>query len=251
MPFELGELLFLMVAFAAYFVGTVLGFASSVLSVTFGALLLPLDVVLAVVAPLNVALSGYIAIRHRHHTLWRALFRRILPLVGLGVPFGLLLFNLRGLGWLRFGLGAFVFVLAALQLWSALGRVSERGTLGAGVSAAMLFGGGLMHGLYGTGGPMIVYVLGREIEDKGAFRSTVATMFIPMTMALIVDYALVDMFTPRVLSLIAWSVIPVLGGVWLGEWAHRRFDNESFKLAVWVLLLIGGIILTVTALARM
>ena len=98
---------------------------------------------------------------------------------------------------------------------------------------------------------MIVYVLGREIEDKGAFRSTVATMFIPMTMALIVDYALVDMFTPRVLSLIAWSVVPVLGGVWLGEWAHGRFDNESFKLAVWVLLLIGGIILTVTALARM
>jgi uncharacterized membrane protein YfcA len=111
-----------------------------------------------------------------------------------------------------------------------------------------LFSGGVVHGLFSTGGPNIVYVLGREIEDKGEFRSTIATMFVPMTLALLVDYALVGLFNRGVVIMIGWSLIPVGIGLWLGEWAHARFDNKTFKRALWVLLLVGGIILSARAL---
>jgi uncharacterized membrane protein YfcA len=251
-PLGPSELAFLAIVFGAYFVGTVLGFGTSIIAVTFGAQLLELDVVLPIVCPLNVALSLYIAVRHHKSTKWRELFRRIIPHVALGVPLGLLLFNLGPLRWLLMGFGGFVIVLAALQLRIAFAPSGSATTDAVPLvglpRTAMLFGGGVLHGLFSTGGPMVVYVLGRELVDKGAFRSTISTMFVPMTTALLIDYAYVGKFTNEVFVMIAWSLIPLVGGLLLGEWAHARFENNTFKRAVWILLFFGGIILTVRAI---
>ena len=244
------ELALLAIVLAAYTVGTALGFGTSILVVTFAAQLLPLDVLVPFVAPLNVALSSYIAVRHRRQVQWRQLGRRIVPLVGLGVPLGLLLFNLRELAWLKLVFALFVVTLAALQLRLSLKRVSGGELpLQRLPAAGLLWGGGIVHGLFGTGGPLIVYVLGREMKDKGAFRASLGAMFVPMTTALIVDYVLVGLMTPQVLRLVAMAAPVMLMGIWFGELAHRRVDDGSFKRAVWALLLVGGLVLSARAAA--
>ncbi len=249
MPIDPTQLAFLAIIFGAYFVGTVLGFGTTILVVTFGAQLVELDVLLPVVSPLNIGLGGYIALRHYRATRWRLLLRRCLPTVAVGVPLGLLLFNLRELTLLRLGFGVLVIILAGLQLRATLARrraASEpiRGPRG----AALLFLGGIVHGVYATGGPLIVYVMGREIDDKSAFRSTVSTLFLPLTIALIVDYLLLGLVTTEVVELGLMSLAPVLAGLWIGEWAHRRINERSFKLGLWILLLVGGLVLTARAL---
>ncbi len=242
------EIVLLAVVLGAYTVGTALGFGTSILVLTFGGQLFPLDLLLPVVAPLNLALSSYIAVRYRRQVLWRQLGRRIVPLVGLGVPLGLALFSLRGSGWLRLAFGVFVVTLAILQLrlW-ARRKQSAVMPLAKLPSAALLWGGGVIHGLFTTGGPLIVYVLGREIDDKGAFRASLGAMFVPLTVALLVDYALIGLMTTQALRLLAMAAPAMLLGVWLGEQAHRRTDERFFKGAVWILLLIGGLVLSARA----
>ncbi|MBW2457993.1 MAG: sulfite exporter TauE/SafE family protein [Deltaproteobacteria bacterium] len=249
MPVDPTQLAFLAIVLGAYFVGTVLGFGTTILVLTFGAQLVELDVLLPIVSPLNICLGGYLAARHHRNIRWRLLLRRFLPSVGLGVPFGLLLFNLRELTWLRLGFGVLVVILAGLQLraWLvAKGAAGDpiRGLRGLG----LLFFGGVVHGVYATGGPLIVYVMGREIDDKGAFRSTVSALFLPMTTALIVDYVLIGLYTREVVELGLLSAVPVVLGLVLGEWAHRRINDRSFRLAVWLLLLAGGLVLVGRAL---
>ena len=118
------------------------------------------------------------------------------------------LFNLREVRWLKLGFGLFVIVLALLQLRLAFARLQTLRPLATTTGALMLIGGGIVHGLFSTGGPNIVYVLGREIEDKGAFRSTISAMFVPMTTALLIDYAMLGLFTREVLVAIAWALVP-------------------------------------------
>lgn len=241
------QLVFLAVVLGAYFVGTAMGFGTSIMCVTFGAQLMPLEVLLPIIAPLNVTLSLYLAVRHRRATEWRYLLRRVVPLVALGVPIGMLLFNLREQGWLRLVFGLFVTALAALQLRLALrGREHVR-EVHPMLRPLFLFVGGIVHGLFTTGGPLIVYVMGREVEDKGAFRSSIATMFVPMTTALIVDYALLGLFTAHTAKMAGLAAVPFLIGIALGELAHHRIDNERFKRAVWALLAVGGVILSIRA----
>ena len=240
------HLLLLGIIGGAFLVGSALGFGTSILVVTFGAQLFPLDQLLPVIAPLNISLSSYLAIRYRKETAWRILGRRLIPLVGSGVPLGLLFFNLRDMGALKLVFGLFVVVLASSQLWmSRPGH--ERVPLGRKRGGTLLFGGGIVHGLFGTGGPLIVYVVGREIADKGSFRSTLATMWIPMNVALLVDYLFVGLYDRQVVTLSAAAVLPVLAGMWMGERAHARLDPDRFRLAVWLLLLVGGLILSLRA----
>ncbi|HHH31687.1 MAG TPA: sulfite exporter TauE/SafE family protein [Polyangiaceae bacterium] len=240
------QLVFLAVVLGAYFVGTALGFGTSIMCVTFGAQLMPLEVLLPVIAPLNVTLSLYLAVRHRHATQWGYVMRRVVPLVALGIPLGMVLFNLREQGWLRLAFGLFVTVLATLQLRIAM-KSHHIEAVHPWLRPLFLFGGGVVHGLFTTGGPLIVYVMGREIEDKGAFRSSIATMFVPMTTALIVDYALLGLFSFHTARMAALAAIPFLLGIVLGELAHHHIDNERFKRAVWALLAVGGVILSVRA----
>lgn len=241
------QLVFLVVVLGAYLVGTALGFGTSILCVTFGAQLMPLEVLLPIIAPLNVTLSLYLAVRHRHATEWRYLLRQVVPLVALGVPLGMLLFNLREQGWLRLVFGLFVTVLATLQLRLALRDTGRIEAVHPWLRPLFLFGGGVVHGLFTTGGPLIVYVMGRELADKSAFRSSIATMFVPMTTALIVDYALLGLFDLHTAKMAALAILPFLLGIVLGELAHHRIDNERFKRAVWALLAVGGVILSVRA----
>ena len=58
------QLVFLAVVLGAYFVGTALGFGTSIMCVTFGAQLMPLEVLLPIIAPLNVTLSLYLSLIH-------------------------------------------------------------------------------------------------------------------------------------------------------------------------------------------
>jgi hypothetical protein len=245
---EPAHIALIVIVFGAYAVETALGFGSVVLAVTFGAQLLPLEVLLPVLAPLSLASSTYVAVRHRRHTRWRTLLVRVLPLVGLGVPFGLLLFHLRDAGWLRIAFGAFVALIAALEL---RGRGEPARPLRPLAAGGMLALGGIVHGLFNTGGPLIVYVLGREIDDKHAFRSTLAALFTPLTVALLVDYALTGLLHGHALRLAALCALPMLAGIAAGEVAHARLDGARFKRAVWALLLAGGLILAVRAFLQM
>jgi hypothetical protein len=247
MPTDPAQLGFLAVLFGAYFVGTVLGFGTTVLAVTFGAQLIEIDVLLPVVAPLNVGLGAYIALRHRKTTEWPILLKRVLPLVVLGLPLGLALFNLRAVGWLRLGFGLFVTLLAVLQLLGSRVSAPQAKPLGKVPSAVLLVASGIVHGLWATPGPLIVYVVGREITDKAAFRSTVATLFLPLTSALVVDYALTGLYHDEVIRLTLWAVPAVLLGIVLGERAYAKLRPELFRRGVWLLLLVGGIVLSARA----
>ncbi len=249
MALETAHLILFGVLFGAFFVEAMLGFGATVIAVTLGAQFMPLERILPVIAPLNLVLSTYLAVRHRRHIRWPMLHKRILPAVGLGVPVGLLLFNLRNAQWLLIAFGAIVMVISGLQLRLALrSSATEQAPLGKAFGLVMLGLGGVVHGLFNTGGPIIVYVLGRELDDKGQFRSTLAALFAVLTVALLVDYAAVGLLTLATAKVSLMATASVLAGLFFGEIAHARVDTKTFKRAVWGLLFVGGAILTARAI---
>ena len=111
----------------------------------------------------------------------------------------------------------------------------------------LLGAGGFVHGLFQTGGPLIVYVTGRELEDKSEFRSTVSMLFMPLSIALLINYWWNGLYQQKVVRLMLWAIVPVLLGLVIGEWVHHKVDNRRFKRAVWWLLAGGGSVLSLRA----
>ena len=226
-----------MLAFAAE---ATAGFGSTVIALALGIHLYPLGQLLPVFVPLGLVLSSWLALRGRAHVDRRLLLTRILPWMGLGLAIGLAIFERASGELLRRAFGAFVVTLAALELWRLARESTVARELSRPAATAALLGAGVMHGMFSTGGPLLVWALGRSLPGKRAFRATLSCVWLVLGSALTTAYALSGRLDGHSLRATA-ALVPVLGvAIAAGEWAHQRLDERRFRLVVYTLLLAAG-----------
>jgi len=224
-----------LVALAALVLEAALGFGGTLAAACLGAQLVPLRVLVPAFVPLDFAVSLVLAMRGSRQIAWRLLVREVSPPVAIGAAFGLALGAVAAAAWLPIAFGILVVVLAALELARVRVTPIRRG------ERAVLALGGLAHGLFGTGGPLVVYVVRRRLHDRGAFRATLAVLWLVLDAALIVYFAATgryDRGTLAILGLLALALVP---GTWLGERLHARLPAR----AAWLVLLVAGAALVV------
>jgi len=217
-----------------------IGFGGTVLLASIGAQLIPLAVILPAFVPLNLVLSSWLLARGTRSVSWRMLAVEIAPPVGLGAAVGLAAFHLPGKTWFLLAFAIFVVGLATFEL--ARPSTTE---LGRPARIALLVLGGVAHGLFGTGGPLIVYVVRRRVSDKRAFRATLAVLWLVLNLALLLNFASAHLYGHAAGAAMIAIAIAIVPGMWLGERLHARLDPHRFERAVWWLLLVAGAALAI------
>jgi uncharacterized membrane protein YfcA len=247
---SLGEQVALLgVVTLAFTVETVVGFGATVVVVSLGALFLPLELLLPTFVPVNLALSFWLVGRNLHDVQWRLLGRRLLPalLVGMAVGMGLL----AGLPSRRMLIvfGALVVGLSVRELL-AMRRADAAppAVLSAPVAALVLASGGVVHGVFGTGGPLIVFVLARQLHEKGAFRATLAVVWVLLNGLLVLGYWVGDRLDGSTLRGSALLVVALMVGLVVGQRVHERVDAIRFRKGLFSMLLIAGFVLSLRSL---
>jgi hypothetical protein len=170
--------------------------------------------------------------------------------MGLGLPLGALAGRVLGAAGMRLAFGGFVVVLSAIELRRGRARASEDPAPATSriAGSALLVVAGIVHGAFATGGPLAVYVAGREIADKARFRATLAALWLLLNVALLGTYA-AEGRLGGASSALAVVLAPALGaGILLGERIHRRVPATGFRTVVFALLLGAGLVLAARAL---
>lgn len=230
----------------AYTIEAITGFGSIVIALSLGALLLPIPELLPVLVPLNVLMSGYLTWKHHHHIDWRLLATLILPLMVAGTLTGYLLTPWLGAGILKVLFGLLVVWFAGRELWRMFGgRVAEPHGLMA--SRVITFGAGITHGLFASGGPLLVYALAGIRLDKSRTRATLLTVWFTLNLTLSLLY-LFDGSLIASAGRLVWYLPLLVVGVWAGEFLHHRLDEQRFRQAVYGVLLLTGLLLVVRGL---
>ncbi|MEZ4365596.1 MAG: sulfite exporter TauE/SafE family protein [Kofleriaceae bacterium] len=229
-----------------------IGFGATVIAVSLGAQLLPIEALLPAFVPINMALSTWLLLRGRGAVAWRLLLATIAPPVVIGTGVGMALFHLAPRTAMQLAFAGFVVVLALLELRRVLAPtapVTAR-PLPVVTRVLVLGLGGVAHGLFATGGPLIIYVLRRGLTDKTAFRATLAVLWLSLNVLVVTNLAVDGQFRVETAGLGAVLVAALVPGLALGERLHRRLDPLRFERAVWGFLLVAGLALGVrTALA--
>lgn len=246
MTIEPAFLFFALVVVAAYAVQTATGFGGTLVSVTLGAQLMGIEEVIRLMVPLSFLQTGYIAIRHRDGIDWTLLLKRILPLMAVGMSFAfLLLTQVRG-PWLGLAFGFIVLGLSGRDLYllrvagTAIAKPVSRAA-----SVVAILSAGVIHGIYASGGPMLVYAVGREGLSKKAFRSTLSMVWIALNLALVARFLLAGEYDRKVALEVLMLVPAVPLGILLGEWVHQRVEERAFKMVVLLLLVAAAVSLIV------
>jgi uncharacterized membrane protein YfcA len=237
------------IVFAAFAVEASLGFGSALVAMTLGSILFPLDVLLPAFVPLSLVLSTYITVRYRAHIDRPMLLRRIVPAMVAGLPVGLFAFQVLPASWLKRALAAFILVLVAVELWKMTrAPAAAPRPLARPVALGLLFLGGLLHGAFATGGPLAVYVAGRDLaHDKSRFRSTLSALWLALNVVLLATYTVLGKVDRASLHMTLALAVPLGLGLIAGELVHARVPAQAFRPMVFALLGIAGVVLAVRA----
>ncbi len=226
------------------------GFGATIVTVTLAAQRMDVTEVLAMFLPVNLVMSLYLLTRYRALVEWRTLTRRVLPWMGAGLIVGLVSGSLAGQPALKALFAALVVVLASRELWvMRAGRTEDLSPISPPRAAGALLAAGVVHGLFATGGPLVVYVLGKTVAQKGHFRATLAALWTVLNSALILSYLRQGHIDASTLQTSALMLVPLLIGGAIGEALHHRLPMRQFRLGVFALLMVGGVSLLVRTLA--
>lgn len=225
----------------AYTLEALSGFGSIVIALSLGALLQPIDQLLPVLVPLNICMTGYLTWRHRQLIDRRLLLGMILPGMLLGTVIGYAL-----LPWLDAALakrlfGALVLWFAARELW----RLRHNRPLSPRplwLSRLLSLGAGVSHGLFASGGPLLVFALAGTQLDKARLRATLVTVWFSLNSLLTLAFLFDGRLLPALPQVASYAPLLLLG-IWLGERLHRRFNEQHFRIAIYGLLLCTGALL--------
>ncbi|MDH4561200.1 sulfite exporter TauE/SafE family protein [Pseudomonas sp. BN411] len=222
----------------AYTLEAITGFGSTIVALSLGALLLPIHDLLPVLVPLNILMSGFLAWRNRRLVQWRLLLATILPgmLIGTSIGYGLRPWLDDGLMKLGFGL---------LILWFALRellRGAPRGRTPAWMTRLQTGAAGISHGLFASGGPLLVHALAGTALDKARLRATLLCVWFGLNSLLTLAYLYDGSLAPALPRIATYAPLLLVGAL-AGEYLHQRLAEAHFRTAIHLLLCLCGVLL--------
>lgn len=233
-------LLLALILVLAHMVETTLGFGDTIISLAFGLFLFPLEVLLPALVALAILQSTWLVIRWHRQVDWRLLLATILPLAAAGMVAGILIRGYANETALIIVLGVFIMLVSAVELVALHIRKSAAGPLPRYLAVPVVVGGGIIHGLFATGGPVIVYYAGREIREPQAFLGTLAVLWLILNATLYATMWVVGSAGVQSLQLAAVVLPGFIAGVAIGSFI--RVKELTFKTLTWSVLLIVGMI---------
>lgn len=241
------------VVFLTHGLEAVTGFGCTVLAMPFVAMLLGLDRAKFILAILAWVLALYFAATKFRKIVWKE-FLVIVGFAGAGMPLGMWAFEKLDRTALTKALGVFIVVSAAIQLWKRivsplLARRRSASGRGAGpglprpVYWLLLFAGGIVHGAFATGGPLVVLYAAKALPDKGSFRATLTLLWASLNTILIFQFAAAGRFTAGAWRELGFMAPFLIAGIVAGEIAHRRVDADLFSKIVFSMLFATGVVM--------
>lgn len=231
-----------LVIFLTHALEAVTGFGCTVLALPFIAALFGLKSGVMTLTILAWALALYIVVTKRRDIQWKQ-FGVILAFVLAGLPVGMYLFRHVDAAPLKKALAVFIILASSAQLLVYfLPRLAQR-RLPKPIGFILLFLGGIVHGLFSSGGPLVVLYASGALPDKGKFRATLCLLWATLNSVLLVSYIASSSISAATAKNTLFMLPFLAAGIAVGEWAHKRVKPEAFRLIVFSTLLVTGFIM--------
>ena len=229
-----------LVVFITHTLEAITGFGCTVLAFPFVILLMKdLEQAKILLSVLAWILAVYIACTNYKQIDWKQ-FGIILLFAGIGMPAGMILFKSFNVTLLTKALGVFIVFSAVIQLYKCFVPKKSERKMPVWAGYAFLLTGGVVHGAFAVGGPLIVLYSTQKIPDKGQFRATMCLLWSTLNTVLIVQYFAENKFTMEIGRDLLVLLPFLIAGIIAGEFIHHKVSEILFRKIVFGSLLLVG-----------
>jgi len=133
-------------------------------------------------------------------------------------------------------------VVTAVALWNLFGLKLSR-PLPLVLYHAINFAGGFAQGSLVCGGPFLVIYAARMVPEKSEFRATLSVAWLVLNLVLLVVYTATGAWQREMAPIIGAALPTVVFGTVLGIRLHDRIPQQPFRLMIFAVLLVSGLVL--------
>lgn len=229
------NVLFLVVIFISNAIQAITGFAGTLLAMPFSILLVGIDdakVVLAFMAFLSCLI---IAIQNRKDINVRESVK-ISGFMLVGMVVGSALYAHMPTDILLPIYGCLVILVGLKNM-----IVKKEFNLSNVALIVVLLLAGIIHGMFLSGGALLVIYAVVVLKDKNVFRATVASVWVVLNSICLTGYAIEGLVTSSNLMLIGISIIPLFVATYVGNRLQAKINQGVFLKLTYVLLILSGL----------
>lgn len=238
MSMGIQEILFLIVIFISYTFEAMTGFAGTLLAMPSSMMLIGVYEAKAALNIVALVTCTTITILHYKSIDWRE-FIKIILLMLIGMVIGIILFERLPSEALLTVYGVFILAIALKNL--VMRKELKPLPLLGGILIVLL--AGVIHGMFISGGALLVLYAMTVLREKAVFRATVAAIWLVLNAILLINQIRMGYVTSEVMTLTMYAAIPLFFAIIIGNYLHRYIKQETFTTITYILLLLSGIIL--------
>lgn len=229
---------------AAMVVNTVTGFGGALLFMPLGMQVVPssLDLVAGTMVP-YMGNSILILLGGRDKVDFRLIFLRVLPWSALGMGAGMKLAKKMAGNELKKALGVFLLSVAFSKIYELFRQRDQAKKPPSPVPISGLLLGGLIQGIYGTGGPPIVWALARANLERDVFLNTSAAIWVFLGVIQLAGLRAAGNLNSSHVKLSAVLFPGMIAGTILGTILQKRVPEHEARILLYAMLAGSGIML--------
>lgn len=244
------NILFYLVILVCNIIHGITGFAGTILAMPPSIMLVGYDVAKPILNVLAIISGVYVLLGSIRYVRWKEL-AKVVAVMTLGILGAVYIRHwFVGRESLMYRLlGIFVIALAVQGLYNQFSKREARTEADerpvSPLNYAVLVLAGIIHGLFVSGGPLLVGYLTKQIKDTNAFRATISTIWIFLNTIILLEDIRSGLWTQSTLRTGLISVPFLLAGMFIGSKLYARMSRVVFMRLTYILLFISGITLLV------
>lgn len=235
MTFEIKDILVFIILFFANLLQAITGFAGTLISMPPTMKLIGVDEAKALLNAIAQISSLMIVITGWRHINWKEFFKMFV-LMAVGMIAGIKIFEIFPMNALLIFYGIMIILIALKKLF-----IRKEIKLPAAVMLLVIFAAGIIHGMFVSGGALLVIYAASALKDKEEFRATIALIWVTIGCYMTGVQVQAGNFNAHVIFLMLVGIIPVFVGTWIGTKLVKKIKQEVFMKITYVLLLLSGV----------
>lgn len=235
----LNEVIFVIIVFLSNIIQAITGFAGTMLAMPSAILLVGINEAKAVLNVMGLLASLWITIKYVK-LINKKEFIKITILMFIGMIIGIFLFKRIQTEHLLTIYGILIIAIAVKNLIT-----EKKLKVPSLLMISVILLAGIIHGMFISGGALLVIYASVKFKEKSIFRATLAPVWVILNSYLFVNHINQGLFTSRIVILTLISIIPLGIGIYLGNIYHHRINQNLFMKMTYVLLFFSGISLLI------
>jgi uncharacterized protein len=243
----MNNMLFFLVILLANIVQGITGFAGTILAMPPSILLVGYSTAKPILNVLGILSGLYVLCTNKKHINRHELVK-IIIIMGVGIFGGILLKSLfieKEMYFYKL-LGFFILLLSLRGLYHLVFKRKKQKEFIKKTAITMILDymtlilAGIIHGMFVSGGPLLIGYLSKKIKEKSSFRATISTVWVILNVLLLFDDYRQGLWDYNNLIILSIATPFLILGMFIGSKLYAIISQVLFMKVTYILLFVSG-----------